>query len=324
MKKIIKKIAAIVAVVTVSCGAGINNVYANELQENHIAEPVYDIAPGLDLTNEDVDNIIENTITMGIEEGLSDEEIKQLISVWYNDDETSYSINGSNANRYLAKQFFTALTAKGGQPVNDTLCINFEYGLTVDDNFLNVNGYTLYNDSINTSNANVVVSQGISFDFYVHHYQLDINNLGSQSTSLGNIVKFDLSITDNRAKTGIAAYERIANNSCLRMAEETPNASYTVNDYEKYPCNLPIDYDEESSVHIVNFNVGAYGDVAVGNGEIGTIDSYDAQYVLAYVSNSRSLNPIQKLAADVDRDGSVTSSDALQILNYATGKITSF
>lgn len=300
------------------------NVYADELHENQISEPVYDIAPGLDLTDEDVESIIEKTIAMGVEEGLSNEEIEQLVSVWYADNETDYSVNSTNSNDYSAKQFFTALTAEGGQAVNDNLCVKFDYGMTGIEDLLNVDGYTLYNDCINTSNANVSITQGLGWDIYVYRYQINMSNLGSQTTNLGNVVKFDISILDDSRKTGIAAYEAIANNSCIRMAKDVPDTYNPKYDYKKYKCTLPIDYDAEDSTHIVNFNVGAYGDAAVGVGEIGTIDSYDAQYVLAYVSSSRSLNPIQKISADVDKDGSVTSSDALQILNYATGKITRF
>lgn len=323
MKKFLKKVAAIAAITTLSVSAGMTPVYADELQENldnDVVETNYDIAPGLDLDDEDVDRIIEKTKILCAEQGLSEDETEQLVNVWYdNSDNEISTYAASNANSFPAKQFFTAVTAQAGQKIEDELYIRLEYGRLPEDSAIVVNDYTLYNESINTSTSEHFYGPT---DYYYYVYQINLTNLGKQTTQSGNIVKFDISVNNNL--TGINAYQKIANNSFLRMSPDDSFEYSLKYDYKLYPCKLPINYEVETSAHRINYNIGAYGDVAVDSSDCGIITSYDAQYVLAYISEDRTLNPIQRLAADTDRDGSITSHDALQILNYSTGKINKF
>ena len=63
-----------------------------------------------------------------------------------------------------------------------------------------------------------------------------------------------------------------------------------------------------------------YGDIDNN----GTVSSTDALMILQASSGKRTLNDEDKLVADVDNNSLVTATDALQVLQFASGKRTSF
>lgn len=69
-----------------------------------------------------------------------------------------------------------------------------------------------------------------------------------------------------------------------------------------------------------NITIEAYGDINLD----GYVNSSDALMLLQYATGLRTLSSSQKKYADVTADGKVNSSDTLCILQKATGKLTTF
>jgi hypothetical protein len=59
-------------------------------------------------------------------------------------------------------------------------------------------------------------------------------------------------------------------------------------------------------------------------GRNGAITALDATYVLQFVAGSRTLDPDQRLAAEVTGNGTVTALDATRILQFAAGQLSRF
>lgn len=69
-----------------------------------------------------------------------------------------------------------------------------------------------------------------------------------------------------------------------------------------------------------NIIIEAYGDLNLD----GYINSSDALMLLQHATGIKTLNATQKKYADVTADGKVNSSDALCILQKATGNLKTF
>lgn len=227
------------------------------------------------------------------------------------------SVSANTASSRKADKFFTVLTANEGQKISNEISAYIEYGLTYDNPSMRIDGFKVYNDCINTATAVLNTSKYVPIDpYYIYSYGVILQNLGTQTTSYGNIVKFNISLTGN--ETGVDGYKTIAYKSCLRLFDEDSDdlSIDTLN------CRLPISYEQESSYHHLNYNVGGYGDVAYQYGnQCGVVDNTDLYYVRRYLDNKYSLNPLQKVAADVDNDGVVTENDYNMIKAYISGDI---
>ena len=232
-------------------------------------------------------------------------------------EETSEEIvaSASTSASRTADKFFTVLTADAGQTIEDTIYAYIEYGLSANNPVMSVNGFKVYNDCINTATAtlNTSYNQPTS-PYYFYHYGVILNNLGTQTTSYGNIVKFNLSLIGN--ETGIDGYKKVAYNSCLRLFDDDSDEL----SIDTLNCRLPISYEQESTYHHLNYNVGAYGDVSCQYGnQCGIVNSDDLRLVANYLNGISTLNPLQKAAADVNNDGTITWTDYNMISEYIAG-----
>ncbi len=316
MKNLFKKIATIFSVVAVSMSMTCAPVSADELVE----ESPYYVAPGLDLTDEEVEEIIEKTYELGRAEGMSEEEIEDIVSVWYKQPEVStFSARSTTTtDGQNAKQFFTALCLEGGQAVNNTLRVSLRYGLTLDDEPFDVDRHIPYNDALDLSNAGYTPAFYERANMFLHHYVLTISNLGSQTTSDGNVIRFDLTMNPDEygvIPEGAYGYEVIATKSCIVIENS---------DLIMLECALPdVDYNKLNYIYR-NYTVGAVGDVEYDNG-CGVINASDVQFLNQYLVSAVDIpNPIVELAADVDRDKDIDISDLGQLKKYANGMITQF
>ncbi len=324
MKNLFKKIATIFSVVAVSMSMTCAPVSADELVE----ESPYYVAPGLDLTDEEVEEIIEKTYELGRAEGMSEEEIEEIVSVWYKQPEVSTfsarSTTTDNNSGYNAKQFFTTFCVEGGQTIDGSITFSLRYGLVRDDDEkpFEVTGYSEYDDdALDLSNA--VYSQnpnGVGGSIFIYQYWFAISNLGSQTTSEGNIIRFDLSMNpdpdnNNNVPEGADAYEIIATESCIVVDDD---------ELEMLECQLPgVDYNA-LNYNYRNYTVGAFGDIEYANG-CGVINASDVQFLNEYIIRAVDIpNPIVEIAADVNKDGEIDILDLGLIRRYSTGGITQF
>lgn len=102
------------------------------------------------------------------------------------------------------------------------------------------------------------------------------------------------------------------------------SSTFTVtnNELNKYvKCNISQNYLQGFEIEtITDTYVVQYGDVNLD----GTVSVFDATVIRLYLDNQITLTKEQMLAADVNGDGEITDSDALEIQNYIAGLITSF
>ena len=93
-----------------------------------------------------------------------------------------------------------------------------------------------------------------------------------------------------------------------------------------------IDLLGSSPLSVTGATAGQYrfDGVAGGNWQIaprkagdrrGAVSALDAAFVLQAVAGRRSLDPLQRLAADADGDGALTNADAIRILQVAVGAL---
>lgn len=311
MKNFIKKIIAIASMLSVitTMSIGMVSASAEEISEN--ANSPYDIAPGLNLTDDDVAEIIAKTAEMARAEGMSEEEIEELTSIWYSNDNSEISTFSADSNS-SAKQFFTVVSVNAGYQVNDDLEIWLEYGRTSDAKPISVISSQIYNnDALYLPNATTFLTPSkVMINNYVHRYAYTISNIPKQTTKEGNIVKFNLNVANNL--TGLEAYELIANNSCITFPYE---------DISTMVCKIPNVY---YSNYICNYNVGALGDIFYDNNGAGYINDYDSQYLASYICKLETITPVQFAAADVDSNGVVNVLDLGQLKKYIDGGITEF
>jgi len=91
---------------------------------------------------------------------------------------------------------------------------------------------------------------------------------------------------------------------------------------------LPFAYwSENLSKAEVNMTVFAIYEEQYVMGDVnadGSVNTSDAVQILKASANMLTLNSTSALAADVNHDGNVNTSDAVVILKYAAGMITNF
>lgn len=323
MKKLFKKIIAVFAVSAMAMSMPLS-VSADELHDNKdadiVSESKYDIAPGLNLTDEDVDSIIEEMSELAYESGMSEEEVAGIADIWCKKSNDNGIATYSNNYTYPAQHYFTMASLKGGQTVPVNLQVSLWYGHTLDDNFLSVSSYKLYDDSIKiSSNSTELTKPAVRIDDYCYHIDLSINNKKVMTSKEGKLVKFNLE-TGNL--TGIQGYKKIIESSTVR--------AYDTVDYEDSRLELVKnrfggDYDYLYLTNYVpNDSVGAMGDIFYDFSGLGKVDDYDLQYLASAIVKKVDLNYVQTVAADIDENGVVDIKDYGYLQKYVQNGVDIF
>ena len=101
-------------------------------------------------------------------------------------------------------------------------------------------------------------------------------------------------------------------------------AVYTKDDITSAPSPYVEGLTYNLSKAVLNFKVAKQGAVSLGDvNKDGSINSTDALMVLQHAVGQKTLTGDAKTAADVNKDGNINSSDALRILQYSVGNIKS-
>jgi len=323
MKKLLKKIVSVFAVAAMAASMPLS-VSADELQDNEITDTVseskYDIAPGLNLTDEDVDSIIDEMSKLAYEAGMSEEEIADISKIWYKKSDNSGISTYANEYTYPAQHYFTLASLEGGQNVPIDLKVVLWYGHTLDDKFLSVSSYKLYDDSINISNNATELSEPKRYiGDYCYHVDLSLNNKKALTSKEGKLVKFNL---ETGSLTGIAGYQKIIQSSTIKVYEEIGC------DDEKLTLvqnRFGGDYDYlYLTNYVINDSVGAMGDIFYDFSGLGKVDSYDLQYLASAITKKVDLNYVQTVAADIDENNVVDVKDYGYLQKYVKNGVDIF
>ena len=99
---------------------------------------------------------------------------------------------------------------------------------------------------------------------------------------------------------------------------------YTKDDLTTTPSPYVDGLSYDMSKAVLNFKVGTASSVTLGDvNKDGSINSSDALMILQHTVGQINLTGDAKTAADVTKDGAINSSDALKVLQYSVGNIKS-
>lgn len=281
MKNLFKKIVTIASIATLSVSMTAIPASATETVRPYAC-------PELNLTVEEVEEIVAGMRELGKEQGLSEQEIDDLVSVWYKNPYARVE-----AASYQAKDFFVAVPVTAGQIISNNSYVGIKFDTTkmslLNNNLNNVVlGNAIPSLTLNnfTQSSSTVSNQKT--------YKAQMKNMPSTTTQSGNLLVFQVNTL--APTSGQYGYQEIKDGLSGFV---TSGIQLSDNDYEA--------------------NVGSLGDI---NRDY-MVNETDLKLLQKYVINTETFSNVQFAAADCNENGIVNITDCSALNTYLRGTSTS-
>ncbi len=309
MRGIFKKITSVIAVASLAASAGSLTAFADEAQPFELAENDYYICDDLDISKEDVSDIIDKVNDMYLSGEITAEIAEDMVNAF------SASAN-EDTYEYPANDFFIAVPLASGTTLTSNNIITFKIPRTAPDyrvRLYNVNSKlclgnavpTLTKDNIITPLYSPVSSNDDSVE--VVKFETGVNNA---VTTTNEGVLFSLRIeVQNASGNSTLGGQRVYN-----MLRGNPNVSVSINNVDL----LKIDNEEKYGSYYYDY-ICSLGDIDNN----GLVNDADRQILIKYLLHEKGFdNPMQFAAADVTENGEVDVRDYSLLSSYISGVYT--
>ena len=299
IKSIVKKITSVAAVASLAVSAGSVTAFADEVQTFDIAEDDYYVCDGLDITSEQVSNIIDKVNDMYSSGEITAEIAEDMVNTF------SASANANEAS-VPAKDFFLAVPVASGVTLTETNTITFKIKVKSSDyKVLLVD----QNNKLSIGNAVPTLTKD---NFKTPVYSKPDKNNGEIATYTTNVIN-PVTTTNNgilcslRIKLEDNSNHFIGNSLAYNILRNNNFTNVTVTG-----VGLQDTGDRK--------NIGSLGDI---NGD-GWVNGNDKQKLIAYMLHEEdgNLSPMEYAAADVTENGIVDVRDYSVLTNYVSGVYT--
>lgn len=299
MKSIVKKLTSIAAVASIAVSAGSVTAFADEVQTFDIAEDDYYVCDGLDITSEQVSNIIDKVNDMYVSGEITAEIAEDMVNAF------SASANANEA-KIPARDFFLAVPLASGVTLTENNKITFKIKVYSSDYKIRL---VSQQSKLSLGNAVPTLTKD---NFKRPLYFEPTEDNGGIATYTTNVLN-PVTTTNNgilcslRIKLEDSSGHSIGNSLAYNILRNNNFTSVTVTG-----VGLQSTGDRK--------NVGSLGDI---NGD-GWVDINDKQKLIAYMLHEEdgTLNPMEYAAADVTENGIVDIRDYSVFTNYISGAYT--
>lgn len=294
MRGIFKKITSVIAVASLAASAGSLTAFADEAQPFELAEDDYYICDDLDISKEDVSDIIDKVNDMYLSGEITAEIAEDMVSAF------SASAN-EDTYKYPVNDFFLAVPVASGITLTESNTITFRIKRTAPNyivRLVNDNSKLCLGNAVPTltkDNIRIPYSSsdenGIKYAIYTSHVVNPVT-----TTNNGILYSLRIKLEDNFGNT-------IGNQQAYDILRTDDYATVEVNGFEL----------EDTGIY--NY-IGSLGDI----NNNGIVDNDDKQMLINYLlHNITTLSPMQFAAADVTENGEVDVRDYTNLNNYLSG-----
>lgn len=293
MKGIFKKITSVIAVASLAASAGSLTAFADEAQPFELAEDDYYICDDLDISKEDVSDIIDKVNDMYLSGEITAEIAEDMVNAF------SASAN-EDTFEYPANDFFIAVPVASGITLTESNTITFTIKRTAPNyrvRLVNNNSKLCLGNAVPTltkDNIRIPYSSsdrnGIEYATYTSHVVNPVT-----TTNNGILYSLRIKLEDNFGNT-------IGNQQAYDILRTDDYATVEVNGFEL------------ENTGIYNY-IGSLGDTDNN----GIVDNDDKQMLIDYLLHNGVLSPMQFAAADVTENGEVDVRDYTNLNNYLSG-----
>lgn len=294
MRGIFKKITSVIAVASLAASAGSLTAFADEAQPFELAEDDYYICDDLDISKEDVSDIIDKVNDMYLSGEITAEIAEDMVSAF------SASAN-EDTYKYPVNDFFLAVPVASGITLTESNTITFRIKRTAPNyivRLVNDNSKLCLGNAVPTltkDNIRIPYSSsyenGIKYAIYTSHVVNPVT-----TTNNGILYSLRIKLEDNFGNT-------IGNQQAYDILRTDDYATVEVNGFEL----------EDTGIY--NY-IGSLGDI----NNNGIVDNDDKQMLIDYLlHNITTLSPMQFAAADVTENGEVDVRDYTNLNNYLSG-----
>ena len=299
MKSIVKKLTSIAAVASIAVSAGSVTAFADEVQTFDIAEDDYYVCDGLDITSEQVSNIIDKVNDMYVSGEITAEIAEDMVNAF------SASANANEA-KIPARDFFLAVPLASGVTLTENNKITFEIKVGVKV------GASDYKVSLVSQQSKLSLGNAVPTltkdNIRIPYSQVDEN--GIEYATYTSYVVNPVTTTNNgilyslRIKLVDDLGNTIGSQRAYDILRADNYATVEVNGFELEPTG---NYN----------NIGSLGDIDNN----GLVNNADKQKLIAYLLHEEdgTLNPMEYAAADVTENGIVDVRDYTNLNNYLSG-----
>ena len=300
MRGIFKKITSVIAVASLAASAGSLTAFADEAQPFELAEDDYYICDDLDISKEDVSDIIDKVNDMYLSGEITAEIAEDMVNAF------SASAN-EDTYEYPANDFFLAAMVHSGTTLTESNKITFTIKRTAPNYQVR-----LVDNNNKLSVGNAVPSMTES-NIVVPSYSTSVGSDGIEyATYTTNVIN-----TVTTANDGVLLTLRIKLLNSVNNHTIGGNDAYNIlraNNYAVANINgvTLMKLDEYK-------NVGSLGDIDNN----GIVDNADRQKLINYLLHNEGFdNAMQFAAADVTENGEVDVRDYSLLSSYISGVYT--
>ncbi len=313
MRGIFKKITSVIAVASLAASAGSLTAFADEAQPFELAEDDYYICDDLDISKEDVSDIIDKVNDMYLSGEITAEIAEDMVNAF------SASAN-EDTYKYLANDFFLAVPVKSGITLTESNKITFKIPRTAPDyrvRLYNVNSKLCLGNAVPTLTKDNISAPEYSSETVgnveVAKFETHVNNAVT-TTNEGVLFSLRIEVQDASGNSTLGG-QRVYN-----MLRGNPNVSVEIDGVPLKETNYYSEVDND------NDNNNNYYDLICSLGDIdnnGIVDVDDKQMLIDYLLHNReTLSPMQFAAADVTENGEVDVRDYSRLRSYISGVYT--